>query len=265
MFSQIRNRFGTAGLVVAIVALVAALAGGAYAASGALTSKQKKEVKAIAKKFAGKPGPQGPAGPQGAKGDTGAKGDNGAKGDTGSPGSPGKNIVKTTLSAGQGGCVEGGIAVEVEGSGVKTSICNGEEGEPGSPWVVGAAPTGALMKGTWMVEGDPTAGSQALYSAISLTVPIGGNIEAALRGPVEFGGVKCGGTADSPEGLKEVASGNPVTTPTALCIYTKAAEKVKTANPQMSVNASGAGAVLTFESTEEGHAYAYGTWAMYAP
>ena len=48
----IREPFGKAGLTVAILALVLAMVGGAYA-SGALTGKQKKEVKKIAKKYAG--------------------------------------------------------------------------------------------------------------------------------------------------------------------------------------------------------------------
>lgn len=92
MISRIRDQFGTAGLAVAIMALIAALAGGAYAASNALTGKQKKEVEKIAKKYAGKPGvagPAGAAGPAGPKGDTGAKGDAGAIGATGSKGATG--------------------------------------------------------------------------------------------------------------------------------------------------------------------------------
>lgn len=86
MISRIHSKLGTAGLVVAIVALVVALTGVAVAATG-LNSKQKKEVKNIAKQYAGKPGAQGPAG---AKGDTGAKGDPGAKGDQGIQGIQGK-------------------------------------------------------------------------------------------------------------------------------------------------------------------------------
>ncbi|HVV72142.1 MAG TPA: hypothetical protein VHI52_11700 [Verrucomicrobiae bacterium] len=54
---RIHQKLGTAGLIVAIVALVAALAGGAYAAGGGLSGKQKKEVTKIAQveaeKFAG--------------------------------------------------------------------------------------------------------------------------------------------------------------------------------------------------------------------
>jgi hypothetical protein len=89
MLRRFRDRFGTAGLVVAIVAMVVALGGTALAASGALTGKQKKEVTKIAKKYAGKPGapgatgpagPQGPAGPKGDRGDKGEQGDQGERG-----------------------------------------------------------------------------------------------------------------------------------------------------------------------------------------
>jgi hypothetical protein len=88
----IREPFGTAGLVVAMVALVAALGGTALAANGALTGKQKKEVETIAKKLAGKTGPAGPQGIAGAKGDSGSqgpKGDNGSVGATGATGATG--------------------------------------------------------------------------------------------------------------------------------------------------------------------------------
>lgn len=99
---SIREPFGTAGLLVAILALVLATTGAAFAA-GALTGKQKKEVTKIAKKYAGKPGaagatgPAGPVGPAGPKGDTGPKGDKGdqgekgAKGDKGEKGEPGED------------------------------------------------------------------------------------------------------------------------------------------------------------------------------
>jgi hypothetical protein len=93
MFSRIHERLGTAGLIIAVVALVAALGGTAFAAVDKLSSVEKKEVKKIAKKFAGKnglAGPQGPAGPQGAKGDAGAKGDSGAPGAPGAPGEAGE-------------------------------------------------------------------------------------------------------------------------------------------------------------------------------
>jgi len=98
MLQRVRRQFGTAGLVIAVVALVAALGGGAVAATGGgppaassakksagLNSKQKKEVEKLAKKFQG----SGPQGPPGAKGDPGPKGDAGPKGDTGNTGPQG--------------------------------------------------------------------------------------------------------------------------------------------------------------------------------
>ncbi|MBA3867401.1 MAG: hypothetical protein H0X42_13840 [Solirubrobacterales bacterium] len=52
--SRIHQKLGTAGFIISIVALVAALGGGAYAASGGLSGKQKKEVEKIAKKDSAK-------------------------------------------------------------------------------------------------------------------------------------------------------------------------------------------------------------------
>lgn len=97
MFHRVRQQVGTAGLIVAVVALVAALAGGAYAASGGLSGKQKKQVKHIAKneskkwskkysKQFGKQGAKGETGAQGPKGDTGAQGPKGENGATGEAG-----------------------------------------------------------------------------------------------------------------------------------------------------------------------------------
>src|SRR3954453_22689625 len=57
-----KEPFGKAGLTVAILALVLAMVGGAWAAVG-LNGKQKKEVRKIAKTFAGKPGVAGQQGP----------------------------------------------------------------------------------------------------------------------------------------------------------------------------------------------------------
>lgn len=85
----IREPFGTAGLIIAVVALVAALGGSAIAATGGLSGKQKKEVENIAKKFAGKPGAPGATGPAGSPGAAGGQGAQGAPGAAGSPGGQG--------------------------------------------------------------------------------------------------------------------------------------------------------------------------------
>jgi hypothetical protein len=105
----IREPFGTAGLIVACVALIAALGGTALAAKGALTGKQKKEVEKIAKKFAGKPGapgapgpvgPQGAVGPKGDKGDAGQNGTNGTNGTNGEAGMCSEAKPECTLASG---------------------------------------------------------------------------------------------------------------------------------------------------------------------
>ncbi len=93
MFHRLRMRSGSAGLMIAILALVIALAGTAFAAAK-LSSIQKKEVVKIAKKYAGKPGKegaQGPAGPQGGQGPKGADGAPGQNGKNGEPGQDGED------------------------------------------------------------------------------------------------------------------------------------------------------------------------------
>jgi len=123
MLSRIHSKLGTAGLVVAVIALVAALTGAAFAAGG-LTKKQEKRVIAIAKKYAGKQGPVGPQGPQGAKGDAGAKGDTGPKGEKGAKGDPGDPWTaggvlpsgQTETGAWMVGPSRPDLEVEVEGS-----------------------------------------------------------------------------------------------------------------------------------------------------
>ncbi len=87
MFSLIRKQFGTAGLVVSIVALVAALGGSAFAAAKFVTKQEATKIaQREAKKF---PGPAGPAGAAGAAGAAGPQGPAGAAGKAGSTGPTG--------------------------------------------------------------------------------------------------------------------------------------------------------------------------------
>jgi collagen triple helix repeat protein len=110
MFSRFRERSGSAGLVVAVLALVVALGGSAYAAAK-LSSSQKKEVVKIAKRYAGKDGKNGaagapgPVGAQGPKGDTGSKGETGAPGKEGAPGPPGVDGEDGVCSVSEPECV----------------------------------------------------------------------------------------------------------------------------------------------------------------
>ncbi len=91
MIGRIQKRLGTAGLVVAVMALIVALAGTAVAANKLFTKNQEKQIIKIAKKYAGtdgKNGAPGSAGPQGPKGDPGPKGEAGSPGPEGEAGSP---------------------------------------------------------------------------------------------------------------------------------------------------------------------------------
>jgi hypothetical protein len=103
---RLKEPFGKAGLTVAILALVLAMAGGAFAAGGGLSGKQKKEVEKIAKKVGGKPGPAGatgPAGPAGKAGSngTGTNGTNGTNGTAGTNGTNGTTGFTKKLPSGE--------------------------------------------------------------------------------------------------------------------------------------------------------------------
>jgi hypothetical protein len=265
MFSRIHNKLGSAGLIVAVIALVAALAGTAIAAAK-LNGTQKKETEKIAKKWAKKiPGPAGPAGPKGDAGPAGAKGDSGSKGDSGAPGSKGDSVVTGILSSGEGGCTEGGITVEVEGSGDELPVCNGEAGQAGSPWVADAAPSGTVMKGTWVLPpADATAGGEEFYVPVSTAVPINQqaeNPETGELGPMfVFPGEApfCLGSAEDPE---------PPPFAGAICMYTATGTNISGGqlNQNSKLRESGGGMIASFKSVAAGTVSGYGSWAMKTP
>src|SRR4051812_37822953 len=89
MYRRYKERFGTVGVALGVIALILALGGTALAASGALTGKQKKEVEKIAKKYAGKPGAPGAPGTAGTNGTNGTNGKDGAPGAKGGDGTDG--------------------------------------------------------------------------------------------------------------------------------------------------------------------------------
>jgi len=129
----IREPFGTAGLIVAMIALVAALGGTALAAAK-LNSTQKKEVEKIAKKFAGKPGSAGSTGPAGGAGPAGLAGGTGKAGNNGK---------------------------------------EGKEGKEGSPWTAGGTlPSGRTLKGEWNADAVTVAPFTALHTAVSYALPL---------------------------------------------------------------------------------------------
>jgi hypothetical protein len=174
MFNRIHRRLGTAGFIISIVALVAALGGGAYAASGGLTGKQKKEVEKIAKKYAGTPGSVGAPGTAGPAGAPGPKGDPGSAGvgSPGEPGKPGQSVTSEEFGAGgkDGKCVQVGGTKFTSASG-STYSCNGKAG---SPWTAGGVlPSGSTETGTFgsSVGGE---GGVAFVTALEAIYVTGG-------------------------------------------------------------------------------------------
>lgn len=207
MYRRFHDRFGTAGVLVAVIALVLALGGSALAASGALTGKQRKEVEKIAKKYAGKPGEKGPKGDAGASGANGKDGTNGTNGKDGTNGTNGKSVVTGAVTPGPS-CEEGGAFVEVEGQPAsKKNVCNGKEG---SPWTAGGAlPSGKTETGSWgtiLKEGESDT------IAFSFTLPI----EPAVAPHY----VPTGTTAECPG----VVAGVPKAEPGHLCVYAGSGE-----------------------------------------
>jgi hypothetical protein len=216
------NRFGTAGVIVAVIALVVALSGSALAASGALTGKQKKEVEKIAKKYAGKPGAPGAAGTNGtngsngkdgAEGKQGSAGKDGKAGNDGVDGDPGKSVTVTQFAKGDlAACDgEGGATLEVEDEPLsETEVCNGEEG---SPWTVGGTlPPGSTETGAWAASGAPADGT--VVGSVSFSIPLAAFLEETHAHYVteaewlNHTNTICVGTAES-----------PVAKPGELCVY----------------------------------------------
>lgn len=234
----IREPFGTAGLVVAVIALVLALTGAAFAAVG-LNGKQKKEVTKIAKKYAGQRGATGPQGAAGAQGNPGQKGATGLQGAPGNRGATG-----ATGATGQTGFTE-------------------------------TLPAGKTEKGTWGMSDNAPGSGEFFFSPLSFTIPLENQpgfvqfIPAPTEEELEHEEFPtppsgCTGNVTEP-GAEE---GN-------LCIFELRTEHLRlasgvvfTKNPQTTgfpFNSAGkAGALVALESTQAGQAYAEGTWAVTA-
>lgn len=173
MLSRMHEKLGTAGFILAIVALIAAFGGAAYAAKEAgLNKKQKNEVKKIAKGATGPQGPQGPQGPAGPAGNTGA---------AGAAGADGKSVEAEAASVAK--CSEGGTVFKINGTEVGKA-CNGEEGEEGeagaegSPWTAGGTlPAGKTETGSWAFAGTFSASANP---SVDISFPI--QLSAALDG-----------------------------------------------------------------------------------
>lgn len=246
MLNKFRTRFGAPG-IVAVIALVLAMAGGAYAASNALTGKQKKEVEKIAKKFAGKPGANGAVGPVGPAGAAGKAGGNGA---------PGVSPVGTAFAGEASGCKEGGVKFV----GANTTVaCNGVDGETGFTETL---PSEKSETGTYSF-GPFGTGVTTARLPISFPIPV--------EGPVVMTYLKL---TDEPT---EGCPGNveePAAEPGNLCIYQVNGNGIaflETQNPETGESSSEAsfpigksGALILFELTTA-TGTARGNWIVTAP
>ncbi len=272
MLRRLHDRLGTAGLVIAVIALVATLGGTALAAKNALSPQQKKEVKKIAKQFAGVDGAQGPVGQtgsQGPKGDTGAKGDagaagadgatgaagaagvagpTGATGATGAGGKPGESVTIIPLAPGNEKCPYGGTKFII-GETISYA-CNGEPG--GSEETL---PSGQFMSGFFTLEG--TKGLQLNFGEGNLAIATISFPRRLATEPTEtvlinFGASKaakekCG----TLEGQKAISAG-------VLCLY----EVFALAEPTFkNGGATTTGAFLGFSEKDEGIM----AWSIKAP
>lgn len=274
MLSSFRDRFGAAGLVVAIIALVVALAGGAYAASGsgnggAIASKGKKA----------KAGPRGPKGPKGATGATGPAGPAGANGKDGAVGKDG--------AAGSNGANGTDGAKGPTGPTGKT----GNPGAPGAPGEVGPTgatgptgtfggtnlPIGVTEKGYWTFH---IAGTQEIETGEEIMQTIGDSTafaQISFPDPLENGNQyfilyqtdpefaeKCGTGENGAGGTPE----NPAAPQLYLCIFLKRLENATYVGTSRlltnfaSPSLSPTGATMKFTANGTGPASGNGTWAV---
>lgn len=257
MYSSLRSRFGIPG-VIAVVALVFAMMGGAYAASGGLSAKQKKEVKAIAKSFqgSGPAGAVGPAGPVGSKGKDGVNGEIGGKGLPGPPGAAGESVISAPITPGPTDthCNEqGGSEFEVEESAVVSYACNGKDG---SPWTAGGTlPEGATETGTWTFNGTD-ADTAGIDVSISFPIPLEEEVEEGSARFVPVSAGSCAGSLILPTAPKG-----------KLCVYAEGLTNstfkgIFTLNEGSEAAASTMGALMRFSVSGVGVARGHGSWAV---
>jgi hypothetical protein len=240
--SLIKNRIGIPG-VIAIIALVFAMAGGAYAAKGVIITKLSQIAPSVQKKLKGKTGPAGPTGPQGAQGPVGPQG---PKGETGAPGKNGTNGTNGT----------NGI--------------DGEDGVCSESLPECVLPSGATETGSWAM--GATAGPGAVYTALTLSVPLAAPLEGTghthfintagkeVTVAEVFTSTACKGTAKK-----------PTAEPGNLCVYAGFTENVKgfsdgmyAAGTEAEPGVSTGGAVMELAASAAA-ALGFGTFAVTAP
>jgi collagen triple helix repeat protein len=208
MLSRLREHFGTAGLVVAIVALSVALAGGAIAANGGggkatASAKAKKGPRGPkgAKGDTGAAGPAGPAGAQGPKGDTGSAGEEGEKGKEGKAGKDGANGVDGVDG------VDG-----IDGA-------TGPTGPEGSPWTdLDVLPPGETETGAWSFGTTFSAAGlgQQIFVPFSFTIPLPAPLGPSNVHYLNAAGLEGGNPSTACQG----SAADPKAAPGHFCVYT---------------------------------------------
>jgi hypothetical protein len=258
-----RKQFGTAGLVVAVIALVFAMTGGAFAAHYIITKKSQikpsvwKQLKGKTG-AAGPQGPAGPAGPAGAKGETGAKGADGSIGPTGAAGATGAAGVGTTGPKGATGST-GPTGAGATGATGPSGAAGTQIGVYGAPGIGSEAKTNGLDY-SYQDEGEAVV---VPVSFISKVEPAPTFVFVPGLQSVEAGGFGSNAGAGCP-GV--TAGGVPQADPGKFCVYgfginaaggfaelpssTVTTVKVKDANPfALEEGVSPAGALLKISCT----------------
>jgi hypothetical protein len=306
-FSNI-NKHLTPSTAIALLALVFALTGGAFAATGgggshatlsASAAKKKAKPKSLRGPAGpagkngtngtnGTPGATGPAGPKGENGAAGSPGGQGEKGATGNNGENGKSLKSTVFKGekeplGEPCKKAGGTSIEVEGSGVKQTVCNGIDGQKGLQGEEGnikeTLPPKALETGTWYAS---SAQAGTVKVPISLTIPLAHILETpeSQEKACREKTAPCAVTFVEPEeeipgcgtGHSEGGGSGPWSVqPGSLCVYRwrMTGEAKVTGFESATREANGVvtptGVMMTVEFPEASGGEASGIWAVRAP
>ena len=254
MLAKLHQRLGTAGLVVAVVALVAAVTGTALAAGG-LTAQQENQVVKIAKKYAGPKGPKGP------KGDTGPQGPAGANGSNGAPGAAGP--AGATGASGKTGPTGPTGSTGLTGATGKT----GPTGPTGPSGVTKTLPAEQTETGVWGT--GPLTSSGFHYFPISFPIPLSEAPNPVIVPATKASEPGCPGRGGT------TVSAIPQAEPGNLCVYVMTLEEASVESvwiPKYSEEfeeyepahgTTSTGTLLRIKC--EPSCNALGTWAVTAP
>jgi len=265
MFSPLRNRFGTPG-VISVIALVFAMLGGAYAANdsgeGKATASAVKKGPRGPRGPRGKTGPAGPAGPQGPAGALGAKGDTGAAGANGKDGAAG-----ATGATGNNGAKGATGATGATGS----TGATGATGATGFSGFTATLPSGETETGAWGLQ--TTSASEGIGQAdVSFPIPLAAPIAGASTHAINIGDPVPAACDDGDSGNGAPSAANPEADPGHLCVWAGRVDAVTTIvfftikDPtSAALGASRTGALIFVGVLNEGDVQVGGTFAVTAP